>query len=58
MRIPRGKTAPFSRQAQRVMRHAWINVLSIWHEKKICFSRSIELHEKVPGAFIEKHMFC
>ncbi len=25
--------------------------------KKICFSRSIELHEKVIGAFIEKTMF-
>ncbi|KIC99888.1 transposase, partial [Hafnia alvei] len=25
--------------------------------KTICFSRSIELHEKVTGAFIEKHMF-
>ncbi|WP_425281345.1 IS1 family transposase [Pectobacterium odoriferum] len=25
--------------------------------KKICFSRSIELHEKVIGAFIEKYMF-
>ncbi|WP_032153217.1 IS1 family transposase, partial [Escherichia coli] len=25
--------------------------------KTICFSRSIELHEKVIGAFIEKHMF-
>ncbi|MCN9107517.1 IS1 family transposase, partial [Escherichia coli] len=24
--------------------------------KTICFSRSIELHEKVIGAFIEKHM--
>ncbi|MGY3962023.1 IS1 family transposase, partial [Aeromonas popoffii] len=23
----------------------------------ICFSRSIELHEKVIGAFIEKHHF-
>ncbi|WP_233963262.1 IS1 family transposase, partial [Pectobacterium versatile] len=23
----------------------------------ICFSRSIELHEKVIGAFIEKYMF-
>ncbi|MCW1975855.1 UNVERIFIED_ORG: IS1 family transposase, partial [Pantoea agglomerans] len=23
----------------------------------ICFSRSVELHEKVIGAFIEKHMF-
>ncbi|EHX2894116.1 hypothetical protein K3V20_004518, partial [Escherichia coli] len=22
-----------------------------------CFSRSVELHEKVIGAFIEKHMF-
>ncbi|OZI13912.1 hypothetical protein CE195_12115, partial [Sodalis-like symbiont of Philaenus spumarius] len=25
--------------------------------KTICFSRSIEIHEKVIGAFIEKHMF-
>ncbi|MBN3048963.1 IS1 family transposase [Pectobacterium brasiliense] len=25
--------------------------------KTICFSRSIELHEKIIGAFIEKHMF-
>lgn len=25
--------------------------------KIVCFSRSIELHEKVIGAFIEKHMF-
>ncbi|BDH31409.1 hypothetical protein TRECRb50_02250 [Escherichia coli] len=25
--------------------------------KTICFSRSIELHEKVLGAFIEKYMF-
>lgn len=25
--------------------------------KTICFSRSVELHEKVIGAFIEKHMF-
>jgi insertion element IS1 protein InsB len=25
--------------------------------KTICFSRSIELHEKVIGAFIEKYMF-
>ncbi|APY57582.1 hypothetical protein LFZ8_02980 [Salmonella enterica subsp. enterica serovar Djakarta str. S-1087] len=24
----------------------------------MCFSRSIELHEKVIGAFIEKYMFC
>ncbi|APX83166.1 hypothetical protein BCA91_15340 [Salmonella enterica subsp. enterica serovar Enteritidis] len=24
----------------------------------ICFSRSIELHEKVKVAFIEKYMFC
>ncbi|EJA2259026.1 TPA: IS1 family transposase, partial [Escherichia coli] len=23
----------------------------------LCFSRSVELHEKVIGAFIEKHMF-
>ncbi|EMV5597401.1 IS1 family transposase, partial [Escherichia coli] len=23
----------------------------------ICFSRSVELHEKVIGAFIEKYMF-
>ncbi|EFI4671790.1 MULTISPECIES: IS1 family transposase, partial [Enterobacterales] len=22
-----------------------------------CFSRSVEIHEKVIGAFIEKHMF-
>ncbi len=25
--------------------------------KTICFSRSIELHEKIIGAFIEKYMF-
>lgn len=25
--------------------------------KTICFSRSIEIHEKVIGSFIEKHMF-
>ncbi|NLS55227.1 IS1 family transposase, partial [Hafnia alvei] len=25
--------------------------------KTICFSRSIELHEKVTGAFIEKNIF-
>ncbi|MBE5220825.1 IS1 family transposase, partial [Pectobacterium sp. A113-S21-F16] len=25
--------------------------------KTICFSRSIEIHEKVIGAFIEKYMF-
>ncbi|HAH1335316.1 TPA: IS1 family transposase, partial [Escherichia coli] len=25
--------------------------------KTICFSRSVENHEKVIGAFIEKHMF-
>lgn len=25
--------------------------------KPICFSRSVELHEKVIGAFIEKYMF-
>ncbi|EED1691672.1 IS1 family transposase, partial [Escherichia coli] len=25
--------------------------------KTICFSRSVEIHEKVIGAFIEKHMF-
>ncbi len=25
--------------------------------KTLCFSRSIEVHEKVIGAFIEKHMF-
>jgi insertion element IS1 protein InsB len=25
--------------------------------RTLCFSRSIELHEKVIGAFIEKHMF-
>ncbi|EAA2650406.1 hypothetical protein AAII87_001447 [Salmonella enterica] len=24
----------------------------------MCFSRSIELHEKVIEAFIEKYMFC
>ncbi|MGC6638093.1 IS1 family transposase, partial [Escherichia coli] len=24
----------------------------------ICFSRSVEIHEKVFGSFIEKHMFC
>ncbi|APY66445.1 hypothetical protein LZX53_001366 [Salmonella enterica] len=24
----------------------------------MCFSRSIELHEKVIDAFIEKYMFC
>ncbi|OZI14568.1 hypothetical protein CE195_07830, partial [Sodalis-like symbiont of Philaenus spumarius] len=24
--------------------------------KTICFSRSVEIHEKVIGAFIEKHM--
>ncbi|EAA1976767.1 hypothetical protein FEQ43_14795 [Salmonella enterica] len=24
----------------------------------ICFSHSIELHEKVKVAFIEKYMFC
>ncbi|EDR6080876.1 hypothetical protein K2799_003393 [Salmonella enterica] len=24
----------------------------------MCFSRSIELHEKVNEAFIEKYMFC
>ncbi|EFZ4155172.1 IS1 family transposase, partial [Shigella flexneri] len=23
----------------------------------ICFSRSVEIHEKVIGSFIEKHMF-
>ncbi|AHA63908.1 Transposase [Shigella dysenteriae 1617] len=23
----------------------------------ICFSRSVEIHEKVIGTFIEKHMF-
>ncbi|MFM4701604.1 IS1 family transposase, partial [Klebsiella pneumoniae subsp. ozaenae] len=23
----------------------------------VCFSRSVELHEKVIGAFIEKYMF-
>ncbi|EPA8373239.1 IS1 family transposase [Salmonella enterica subsp. enterica] len=26
--------------------------------KIICFSRSIELHEKVKVSFIEKYMFC
>ncbi|KEM22819.1 IS1 family transposase, partial [Escherichia coli] len=26
--------------------------------KTICFSRSVEIHEKVIGSFIEKHMFC
>ncbi|QKN43151.1 hypothetical protein HHJ34_05695 [Escherichia coli] len=26
--------------------------------KTICFSRSVEIHEKVFGSFIEKHMFC
>ncbi|MDU4435929.1 MAG: IS1 family transposase, partial [Pluralibacter gergoviae] len=25
--------------------------------RTICFSRSVEIHEKVIGAFIEKHMF-
>ncbi|EPM2063032.1 IS1 family transposase, partial [Escherichia coli] len=25
--------------------------------KTLCFSRSVELHEKAIGAFIEKHMF-
>ncbi|MGL5306895.1 MAG: IS1 family transposase, partial [Aeromonas veronii] len=25
--------------------------------KTICFSRSVELHEKVIGAFIERHHF-
>ncbi|ENC4069293.1 IS1 family transposase, partial [Escherichia coli] len=25
--------------------------------KTICFSRSVEIHEKVIGAFIDKHMF-
>ncbi|MCV5427215.1 IS1 family transposase, partial [Escherichia coli] len=25
--------------------------------KTICFSRSVEIHEKVIGAFIEKHIF-
>ncbi len=25
--------------------------------KTLCFSRTIELHEKIIGAFIEKHMF-
>ncbi|EIC83150.1 iso-IS1 ORF2 [Serratia sp. M24T3] len=25
--------------------------------KTICFSRSVEIHEKVIGAFIERHMF-
>ncbi|AHA65455.1 Transposase [Shigella dysenteriae 1617] len=25
--------------------------------KTICFSRSVEIHEKVIGTFIEKHMF-
>lgn len=25
--------------------------------KTICFSRSVEIHEKVIGAFIEKYMF-
>ncbi|WP_332127101.1 IS1 family transposase, partial [Escherichia coli] len=25
--------------------------------KTLCFSRSVELHEKVIGAFIEKHMY-
>lgn len=25
--------------------------------KTICFSRSVEIHEKVVGAFIEKYMF-
>lgn len=25
--------------------------------KTICFSRSVEIHKKVIGAFIEKHMF-
>ncbi len=25
--------------------------------KTICFSRSVETHEKVIGSFIEKHMF-
>ncbi|WP_227633358.1 IS1 family transposase, partial [Klebsiella pneumoniae] len=25
--------------------------------RPICFSRSVELHEKVIGAFIEKYMF-
>ncbi|MCV2960556.1 IS1 family transposase, partial [Escherichia coli] len=24
--------------------------------KTLCFSRSVELHEKVIGSFIEKHM--
>ncbi|MDA5226387.1 IS1 family transposase, partial [Escherichia coli] len=26
--------------------------------KTICFSRSVVIHEKVIGSFIEKHMFC
>ncbi|OZI15051.1 hypothetical protein CE195_04395 [Sodalis-like symbiont of Philaenus spumarius] len=25
--------------------------------KTICFSRSVQIHETVIGAFIEKHMF-
>ncbi|HAH8873434.1 TPA: hypothetical protein HIN62_004782 [Escherichia coli] len=29
---------------------------NVW-PRTICFSRSVELHEKVIGAFIEKHMF-
>lgn len=26
--------------------------------KTICFPRSVEIHEKIIGSFIEKHMFC
>ncbi|OZI15412.1 hypothetical protein CE195_01715, partial [Sodalis-like symbiont of Philaenus spumarius] len=29
----------------------------LFRSKTICFSRSVEIHEKVIGAFIEKHMF-
>ncbi|EFE9640379.1 TPA: hypothetical protein JLI09_004446 [Escherichia coli] len=30
---------------------------TIHQRRSICFSRSVELHEKVIGAFIEKYMF-
>ncbi|MFY7341729.1 IS1 family transposase, partial [Enterobacter cloacae complex sp. IR5422] len=33
------------------------NFLKRLARKTICFSRSVEVHEKVIGAFIEKYMF-
>jgi len=57
--VPKDKHMTGKIFTQRIERNNLILRIRIKRlaRRTICFSHSVELHEKVIGAFIEKHMF-